>query len=482
MATLFLHKQRESIMDETNKQKSSSADNDDVRMNRRKFLGAGAAAAALGAAKLLPSTTTSAVASTEADTSDNIVRHSDFPVKISKDYKPFPQRKTAFSRIFNPAEPELGKLLTYYKRREFHEDKAGMNQVSFALDKGASSVDTLLAMGAKAGLPNSGVYSWEQRPYSAKKNFFDNNLVAKERYQFKSKQEAADVIKRAARFYGADLVGITYPNEKWDYAPLFHALSGKEIGWDQFPFKRTAVIVFAVEMSYETHTTAPSYLNTSSASEGYTQMSKIGYQLSVFLKNLGYKAVASGNDLAANVPYAIQAGLGESSRSGLLVTYKYGPRVRLAKVFVDLDFVEFDKPITFGVRNFCERCQICAETCPAECISKDEKPSMAPPVTSDFDTSYVNPGVEKWYVDAKKCLLFWGKSNTACGACIASCPYNKPDFWQHRMVDKLAAIMPKQVHPVMREMDKLFGYGDLYDNEAGKKFWSSKGRKYLGYK
>jgi reductive dehalogenase len=452
-------------------------------LNRRSFIGGVGAAAALGAAKLLTSAVPASANSTSEDSGVEIERHDNFPYKISKDYKPFAQRNTTFSRIFNPNEPELGKLLKVYKRREFEEGNAAQSEIAYALDKGASSVDTLLAVGSKAGLPNSGVYGWAQRPYSDKKNFFDNNLVYPEKYKFKSKQEAADVIKRAARFYGADLVGITYPNEMWDYAPMFHALSGQEIGWDKFPFKRKAVIVLAMEMSYEAHTTAPSFLSTASASEGYTQMSKIGYQLSVFLKNLGYQAVASGNDLSANIPYAVQAGLGESSRSGLLVTYKYGPRVRLSKLFVDLDFVEYDKPITFGVRDFCERCLICAETCPAKCISLDEKPSMAPPYDDpEFDTSCVNPGVEKWYVDAKKCMLFWGKSNTGCGVCISSCPYNKPDFWQHRMVDKLAAIMPKQAHTVMREMDKLFGYGDIYDKEAGKKFWSSEGRKYLGYK
>ena len=153
----------------------------------------------------------------------------------------------------------------------------------------------------------------------------------------------------------------------------------------------------------------------------------------------------------------------------------------LAKVFTELELA-FDKPTTFGVRDFCERCLICADTCPGECISKDEKPSMAPPDTPEFNTRFVNPGVEKWYVDAKKCFLFWNKSNTACGACISSCPYNKPDFWQHRMVDKLTAIMPKQAHSIMREMDTMFGYGNLYDDKAGKKFWNPKGRKYLGYK
>jgi len=49
------------------------------------------------------------------------------------------------------------------------------------------------------------------------------------------------------------------------------------------------------------------------------------------------------------------------------------------------------------------------------------------------------------------------------------------------MVDKLNTIMPDKVHSLMREMDILFGYGNTFDEKAVKKFWASRGRKYLGY-
>ena len=52
-----------------------------------------------------------------------------------------------------------------------------------------------------------------------------------------------------------------------------------------------------------------------------------------------------------SIPIAIDAGLGELGRNGLLVTPKYGPRVRLAKILTNMPLVP-DSPIRFGVTEF----------------------------------------------------------------------------------------------------------------------------------
>ena len=70
--------------------------------------------------------------------------------------------------------------------------------------------------------------------------------------------------------------------------------------------------------------------------------------LAEFIRILGYKAIPMGNDTSLSIPLAIDAGLGELGRHGLLITPEYGPCVRLCKVFTDLP-LEPDKPIQFGV-------------------------------------------------------------------------------------------------------------------------------------
>jgi ferredoxin len=128
-----------------------------------------------------------------------------------------------------------------------------------------------------------------------------------------------------------------------------------------------------------------------------------------------------------------------------------------------------------GVANFCLHCKRCAESCPSEAITFDD-PSWAPTYSSDPDyTWHAAKGVLKFHNDAKKCLKFWIENDGACANCIASCPYNKPDFSHHQFVDVMNVVAPSQVHGFMKEMDILFGYGKVSDPAAVKKFWK-KGR------
>ncbi len=451
------------------------------RLNRRQFLKIGSAGAVIGAMEMVNAPAKLAAgAANEAIQKDVVENHDRFPVKISSDYKPFPQKNTVFSQAVGGTHKTLGPLARTFERYECDDSKPGFTRIDWALHHSTWSIEHSATPGSKFGTPNVGWYSWKQKTKKERESFLDLNYVYDEKYQFKSKKEASDSIKRAARLFGVELVGITRRNKKWDYSEHYNPMTHEEISWDKFPFEPKSVIVLAVEMDYESIATAPSYTLEGAIGEGYSTMAVVAYQLSIFLKCLGYKAVAAGNDLGLSVPYAIQAGLGEGGRNGLLITYKYGPRVRLCKIYTELDFVEYDKPITFGAWSFCERCQRCADACPANAISKDLKPSMAP--THDNPEKWFNnPGVDKWYLNAKKCFEYWCKANNSCGTCIASCPYNKPDFWHHRMIDKFNAILPGPVHSFMREMDIVFGYGNTFDEKAVKKFWASNGRKYLGF-
>ncbi|MBW1800334.1 MAG: hypothetical protein JRJ85_06345 [Deltaproteobacteria bacterium] len=87
-----------------------------------------------------------------------------------------------------------------------------------------------------------------------------------------------------------------------------------------------------------------------------------------FIRNLGFDAIdCSINDVALSVPMAMQAGLGDIARNGLLVTRKYGCRIRLDNVITNLPLVP-DEPVDFGVTEFCRSCEIRAEKCPSQSI------------------------------------------------------------------------------------------------------------------
>ena len=150
------------------------------------------------------------------------------------------------------------------------------------------------------------------------------------------------------------------------------------------------------------------------------------------------------------IPYAIKAGLGEYGRHGLLITPKYGPRIRLGKVYTNLPLAH-DRPIRFGVKEFCEICRRCTKGCPVKAIPD------GPPSKDTYNQSNIH-GVKKWSVDGEKCFGFWAAQNTDCSICIRVCPYNK-DYsrWLHKLGLRLAGT---RLRHFMLWLDVKLGYGE----------------------
>ncbi len=342
------------------------------------------------------------------------------------------------------------------------KDEVGYTQLEYAL--AGASWQTSLKGNPVTVTPNYGVNSWDQ------------SQVDKTQYKFKTKQDASDAIKTAAKLFGASKVSITKQDDRWDYDHLYDPINEKDVSWDDFPFKAKTVIVCLIEMDYVAMSTAPTVVTDGTSGQGYSDMIVVTDHLATFIRKLGYHAVASGNDLGLSVAYAVAAGLGEVSRAGWLITRDLGPRVRICKIYTDLDFVEYDKPRDYSITNFCINCKRCADACPSEAISQEDNPTFGPTYEGADDPEYSwnsHAGVLKWHSDSKKCYEFWVENEGSCSSCIASCPYNKPDFWHHDLVDTSNVVVPGPGHTFMREMDIMFGYGKTNDPDAVKKFWKS---------
>jgi reductive dehalogenase len=270
------------------------------------------------------------------------------------------------------------------------------------------------------------------------------------------------IVKATAGLFGADLVGITKTDKRWLYSKGYLlAREHKEFEID-ITDEYKYVIVMAVDMDYESMKYSPSACCGGAVGIGYSKMAFTAGMVAQFLNQLGYKAIPSGNDRALAVPMAIQAGLGELGRNGLLISRKYGPRIRLCKVFTDLPLIE-DEPIEFGVTRFCELCKKCAVQCPGNAITKGEM------TTDPINISSAEGGVRKWYVNGEKCFKFWAKNGSDCGNCIRVCPFNKPFGWLHDTTRWLVENM-SVFNSVYLEGDDLFRYGkrkkptDFWDN------------------
>jgi len=495
-----------------------------LNIARRDFLKFAPATAAIGVLGAVTASKKAAAKVVEDKVKKATVKVSeDFPYEIRDDYKPLPSYSSVHGHAFfggplmamgvdvDKEAFEQGNKFLHDINYAHDNDKPGFDQASKAMCGGSWALSNTTVGPSPGAVGDFGLFSWDNPSDKDPRALMDHNFVKKEKYQFKDKKEAANYIKRAATLYGADLVGITKRDEKWDYSVNFSPVPpmgrkmfpmppqsleefqpmGKMMeewtpdkwtyGWERAGFVPKSVVVVAFEMDYEAISTASTEVSAAAVGEGYSMMAKVSYQLAVMFRQLGYNAIPAGNDTGMSVPYAIAAGLGEGSRMGQLVTYKYGPRVRLAKVYTDFDFVEYDKPKTFGVFDFCKRCKLCADACPGKAISQDDEPSFEP-THEHKDNAYFNAkGIKKWYLDAKNCFKQWEDLGTDCTNCICACPYNKPDFWHHRLVDSVNKSMPGPVHSFMREMDKVFGYGNVDDLASLKKFYSPKGKSYDGF-
>jgi epoxyqueuosine reductase len=227
----------------------------------------------------------------------------------------------------------------------------------------------------------------------------------KTKHEVDSPQKMSSILKQSARLFGASLTGICKLDRRWLYAEA------------EVPERFENVVVMAIEMDSKGIATSPAVPAAAASGVGYSKMAFTLSLMGQFIRNLGYRAIQCGNDTALSIPIAIDAGLGELGRNGLLITPQYGPRVRLCKILTDLPLAP-DKPITFGVKEFCRRCKACAKNCETGAISSTDEPSF------DIACRSNNPGALKWYVNAELCYQFWCENGTDCSTCIKVCPYN----------------------------------------------------------
>jgi len=264
------------------------------------------------------------------------------------------------------------------------------------------------------------------------------------RVEVDDKAEMSRLIKKAGLHFGAEMVRIAKLDQRWVYQDV------------DIPHKY--VILVAVSHVRTLNETAPSFLSGVAVADTYSRLKVITTQLADFICQLGYEAQyreTRGPKMEMQmVPIAIDAGLGELARTGRVLSPEFGINMRLKGVTTDLP-LKPDKPISFGVRDFCTACENCATYCPANAIPYGP-PTETPP------TKHSNSGLRKWYIKADKCLIFWAskknKWNTCGGRCIAVCPWNKPMVFTHNFVRWLAIHAPQSVKKLLASADKLF-YG-----------------------
>ena len=256
-------------------------------------------------------------------------------------------------------------------------------------------------------------------------------------------------IKKTAYFLRADAVGIC---ELPRYAVYTHNAETNE----PVDLNHKYAIAILVDQDWPTAhaTNGHDWISNSMSFMSYSASGFIACILADYIRRLGYPARAhhARNYQVMVPPILLWAGLGEMSRIGDIVLHPFlGPRFKAAVVTTDLPLLP-DKPIDFGVQDFCMKCKKCARECPSQALGHEGK--------------VMYNGYEKWPTDIKRCtsMRVGNKQGASCGTCIVVCPFNKPYTPFHRAVGWVMRHS-SLARGVAIWCDDLMGYGKPHPEE-----------------
>ena len=104
---------------------------------------------------------------------------------------------------------------------------------------------------------------------------------------------------------------------------------------------------------------------------------------------------------------AVACGLGKFGLNNLVISPRWGPRIRLATIIANAE-LKCDRPLK---ENSCltHECQECVKICPVKALDKWKR---------KYDPE------RGWIIDKKKCYdyIFTTLKGQRCGLCIKACP------------------------------------------------------------
>lgn len=214
-------------------------------------------------------------------------------------------------------------------------------------------------------------------------------------------------VKELAHSLGADLVGVAQAHSFME-APKGHHPEDLLRG-------ARSVIVMAIHLLDASLESAPNREYAITYSTVNQELNRIAFRVARFLQDKGYRAL----QVPASPPYDVErnmgdlshrhagqlAGIGVFGKNSLLLSPKFGPRIRLVSVITDAP-LKADTPLNM---DLCKDCDKCLRACPVGALKGErivDKPKC--------DAQHVEVG-EKLQLD----------DLDICGVCIRVCPVGK---------------------------------------------------------
>jgi NAD-dependent dihydropyrimidine dehydrogenase PreA subunit len=238
-----------------------------------------------------------------------------------------------------------------------------------------------------------------------------NPVAAKEAPLPKDPRVMSRHLKSLGYFLGADVMGIGPLPPSAVYT---HGVSGEKI---EAPYKYA--LVFLARKNERTLAASNGWddIVDSASFQAYQRLALQTEVTADYLRRLGYAAEPTNmrNYLTAMPQIILEAGLGEVSRMGIVLSPFLGANYKSAAVLTNLD-LQTDGYVDFGLQEYCSSCAICAEQCPSRAITRGKQ--------------VLYNGYYTWKLNSRACSDFdiLNKEGCVCGRCTLVCPWHRPDM------------------------------------------------------
>ncbi|MFX0008134.1 MAG: 4Fe-4S binding protein [Promethearchaeota archaeon] len=171
-------------------------------------------------------------------------------------------------------------------------------------------------------------------------------------------------------------------------------------------------IVLIMEMNKEKIDKAPSYDTFHEVHRTYRDLGIATNKIANYLRKNGFGAhpIHPLGGAVLTPPIAKIAGLGWQGRHGMIITPKYGPRMRIATVFTSIENLPYsiDNPHSW-IEDWCKKCGVCISKCPTSAIKT---------VSIEQNNGLIS------HIETEKCFPYFVE-NHGCSVCIKECQFNK---------------------------------------------------------
>jgi len=260
------------------------------------------------------------------------------------------------------------------------------------------------------------------------------------------KKDFTDQVLKKLHQFGADLAGVASFETMQSYGEQWRKV--KEV----LP-EAKSIVVFGLRMIDSTIAPAKKNIRLPQFNTKclYEEMDRISFGISRYLDDLGYQVIPyspylpvemgmESKGMIGDISHrhiAYEAGLGTIGKSRLLLTERFGPRIRLLSIVTNAP-LKPGKPLK---KDFCKNCALCMNACPVGAIDQDGNVDVMKCAKENMKLGL--PGVTRFFKgwigaseDEKKAMLrsptfweIWQNLTTGifyyCFECLNACPVGK---------------------------------------------------------